>query len=148
METDAEVGWEVGMRAPDFTVELYGGGTLSLADCLGRPAVLNFWATWCTPCCAELPHFDALYRAHSDEAVVAAIHANLVTDDVEAYLAGFDYAMPFGLDETGEALAAFGGSSMLPQTVVIDADGIIVYNAVGSVDGETLEALLAEAVSG
>ena len=147
VQADAEVGWEAGMRAPDFTVELYGGGTLSLSDCLGKPTVLNFWATWCTPCCAELPYFDALYRAHADEAVVAAIHADLVTDDVEAYLAGFDYAMPFGLDGTGEALAAFGGSSMLPQTVVIGADGIIVYNAVGSVDGEALEALLAEATS-
>ena len=53
--------------------------------------------------------------------------------------------MPFGLDATGEIIASFNGSTMLPQTVVIDANGIITYNAVGSVTYEMLEKLIAEA---
>ncbi len=107
--------------------------------------VVNFWATWCTPCCNELPHFDALYQAGAGDIAVVALHSDLVTDDVEKYLSGFDYQLPFALDETGSIIRSFGGSTMLPQTIVIDRNGIITYNAVGSVTLEKLQALVAEA---
>lgn len=138
------VGKDVGMRAPDFTVPLYGsdGGHFTLSEHSGKAVVVNFWATWCTPCCQELPYFDAVYQSRREEVEVVAIHADLVTDDVEGYLARFDYQMPFALDETGEVLRAFGGTTMLPQTIVIDGDGRIVYNAVGSMTYEALEAIL------
>jgi thiol-disulfide isomerase/thioredoxin len=140
-------GYEVGMRSADFTAELYGdtSATFCLSEHRGKTVIVNFWATWCTPCCNELPHFDELSRNHPEDVVVIALHSNMVTDDVEKYLNQFDYQMPFGLDETGEIIAAFNGSTMLPQTVVIDADGIITYNAVGSVTYEMLEKLVAEA---
>ena len=77
---------------------------------------------------------------------MVAVHSELVTDDVEGYLAKFDYRLPFALDESGSVIKSFGGSTMLPQTVVIDANGIITYNTVGSVTLEKLEALLAEAM--
>ena len=137
------VGHEVGMRAPDFTAPVYGSGELfTLSDHLGKTVVVNFWATWCTPCCNELPYFDELYRRYGDELVVIALHSDLVTDDVAAYLSKFDYQMPFALDETGGIIKSYGGSTMLPQTVIIDADGVITYNAVGSVTLEKLESLL------
>lgn len=141
------VGYEVGMRAPDFTAEIYGENpsTFHLAENRGKTVIVNFWATWCTPCCNELPHFDELSRNHSEDVVVIALHSNMVTDDVENYLSQFDYQMPFALDATGEIITSFNGSTMLPQTVVIDANGIITYNAVGSVTYEMLERLIAEA---
>lgn len=144
------VGKEVGMRAPDFTVPLYGGegGSFTLSEHLGKTVIVNFWATWCTPCCQELPYFDELLENHSEEVAIVAIHSNMVTDDVEAYLSGFDYRLPFALDETGGVITSFGGSTMLPQTVVIDANGVITYNAVGSVTYARLEALLAAAQGG
>jgi hypothetical protein len=77
--------------------------------------------------------------------VVIALHSNMVTDDVEEYLSQFDYQLPFGLDTTGEIITSFNGSTMLPQTIVIDAAGIITYNKVGSVTYEMLEKLVAEA---
>lgn len=143
------VGWEVGMRAPDFTVPLYGeDGSFTLSEHLGKVVIVNFWATWCTPCCQELPHFDALLRAYPTEVAIVAIHSELVTDDVEGYLAGFDYRLPFALDETGEVITSFGGSTMLPQTIVIDREGVITYNAVGSVTYARLESLLRAAQTG
>lgn len=136
------VGKEVGMRAPDFTAPVYGSDVpFTLSEHRGKTVVVNFWATWCTPCCKELPHFDALYQTYGDAVAVVAIHSDLVTDDVEAYLSGFDYRMPFALDETGGIIKSFGGSTMLPQTIVINADGVITYNKVGSLTYETLEAL-------
>ena len=137
-EPEIELGSEEGMQAPDFSLKLYGGGEISLSELRGKTVVLNFWATWCSPCVAELPYFDELWRNYGENVAVIAIHSELVTDDVEEYLSAFDYAMPFGLDESGDILRAYGGSTMLPQTVVIDENGIISYNAVGSVSYEKL----------
>ena len=141
------VGHEVGMRAADFTAELYGESPaiFRLSDHRGKTVIVNFWATWCTPCCNELPHFDALSRNHPEDVVVIALHSHMVTDSVENYLNQYDYQMPFGLDASGEIIAAFNGSTMLPQTVVIDANGIITYNTVGSVTYGMLEKLISEA---
>lgn len=137
------VGKEVGMLAPAFSVPLYGNdGQFSLSEYRGKIVIINFWATWCSPCCVELPYFDEVYRKYGDEVAVVAVHSDLVTDDVEAYLAKFDYAIPFALDATGNAVRSFGGSMMLPHTVVVDKDGVITYNAVGSLNVEKLEALI------
>lgn len=138
--TDAAIGYEPGMQAADFTVPLYGGGAWRLQDHRGRVVVLNFWATWCGPCVKELPHFQHLADTYPDDVAVVAIHGNLVTEDVDAYLARQPYTMPFALDGTGEVLAGLNGSMMLPQTVIIDRQGIITYNQVGSMDWQALEA--------
>lgn len=138
---DLEEGCEVGMLGPDFSVPLYGGGTFHLSDVRGTVTVINFWATWCTPCVAELPHFDELYRTYGDAIEVIALHSDLVTDDVDAYLANYDYTIHFALDDSG-VVTAYGGSTMLPQTIVLDKNGVIVYNTVGSVTYELLESLI------
>lgn len=141
---DTPVGKEVGMRAPDFTAPLYGaqGGTFSLMEQRGKVVVINFWATWCTPCCAELPWFQQLHDAYPEDVAVIALHSNLVTDDVQAYLDQQGYTLPFALDETGGIMTSLGGANMLPMTVILDRDGKIVYNAVGSVTWEKLESLV------
>lgn len=136
-------GKEVGMRCPDFTVPLYGAAGGSFAPYTGKATIINFWATWCTPCVGELPYFQQVYDTYGDKVALVAIHSNLVTDDVDAFLARLDYTFPFALDETGEVIAALGGSTMLPMTVVLDADGTIIYNKVGSVTYEQLDSLLA-----
>ena len=143
VDTSIPVGKEVGMRAPDFTVPVYGQEQpYVLSEQLGKTVIVNFWATWCTPCCNELPHFDEIYRKYGGDVSVVAIHSDLVTDDVQGYLNNFDYQMPFALDETGEVIKSFGGSTMLPQTIIINENGVITYNATGSVTLEKLESLL------
>ena len=140
-----DIGNEIGMTAPDFTVALYGGGEFTLSQHKGKIVVVNFWATWCTPCCAELPHFNAVYEALGESVTVVAIHSDLVTDDVEAYLAGYNYSLPFALDETGNVGKLLGVSTMLPHTIVIDANGIVTYNCAGSLNHEELLALINQA---
>lgn len=135
----AATGSEVGMQCPDFTVPLYGGGEFHLAEARGKVVVLNFWATWCSPCCAELPYFEQLWENYPDDVALVAIHSSLVTDDVPSYIEEMGYEMPFALDETGEVIASLGGSTMLPQTVILDREGTIVYNRIGSVTYEDLE---------
>jgi len=72
-----------------------------------------------------------------------AVHTNLVTEDVAAYIERLGLKLPFALDESGEVLSAYGGSTMLPQTVVIDKNGVIAYNQVGSLTYEALEKIVA-----
>ena len=146
MDESIPVGSEVGMRAPDFTVPLYGGGTFTLAEHLGQVTVINFWATWCTPCVNELPYFNALCQNYGDQIALTALHSDLVTDDVDAYLSRYDYVIPFALDDSG-VIASFGGSTMLPQTVILDQSGVIVYNQVGSVTYELLDSLVSPLLS-
>lgn len=147
MESDILTGYEIGMLAPDFTVPLYGkdGTSFTLSEHRGKTVIVNFWATWCTPCCAELPHFEELYREKNDELVIVAVHSNLITDDVAEYLSAYDYSFPFALDENGDVIKSYNGSTMLPHTVVVDKDGVITYNAVGSVTYEKLLKLFDDA---
>ncbi len=144
IQDDTPIGKEIGMRAPDFTAPLYGesGGDFSLAEQRGKVVVINFWATWCTPCCAELPYFQQLHETYPDDVVIIALHSNLVTDDVQAYLDKQGYTFPFALDGSGSIIKSFGGSTMLPMTVILDREGKITYNAVGSVNYEKLESLI------
>lgn len=141
---DTPVGSEVGMRCPDFTVPLYGadGGDFALANATGKVTVINFWATWCTPCVGELPYFQRLYDACGDQIALVAIHSDLVTDDVQTFLDREGFTLPFALDETGDVIKSLGGSTMLPMTVILDKDGKITYNKVGSVTYSLLESLV------
>lgn len=143
-EEDTPVGKEIGMRCPDFTVALYGpeGGTTTLDAHRGRVLVLNFWATWCTPCVAELPHFERVQAAYGDRIDILAIHSDMVTDDVQAFIDAEGLALTFALDENGEVIRSLGGSTQLPMTVIVDQNGKIVYNKVGSMNEETLRSLI------
>ena len=145
-ESDAPAGFEVGERLPDFTLAQTDGGTFTLSENRGKVVVINLWATWCTPCVNELPHFDRLQREYPDDVTVLAIHSDLITDDPLAYLSRYDYGVAFAVDEEGAVIAGVGGSTMLPQTVVLDRRGVVTYNRVGSVTYEALEALAREAM--
>ena len=136
-------GSEPGMRCADFTVETADGSVFRLSEHLGKPVVINFWATWCGPCVTELPNFQQLSDTYGSQLSVIALHASLLTDDWLAFLSDYDYTIPFALDADGSILTSLGGSMMLPQTAVLDQNGIIVYNKAGSLDYPALEAIIA-----
>ena len=145
---DAIYGSKVGEYCKPFSAPLYGSDDhFVLEDAYGHVTVLNFWATWCGPCCKELPYFQQLKDFYGDEISVLAIHANLVTDDVADYLSDYDYTMPFALDETGDILNSLGGSMMLPVTVILDESGRIIYNEAGSMTYEKLDELVAPLIN-
>lgn len=142
-DQESLIGNKPGMLAPDFSVPVFGapGVRFNLREHRGKTVVVNFWATWCPPCCNELPYFNEIFKSNNNISVIA-IHSDVVTDDVEMFLAENDYQMPFALDETGQVIKTFGGSTMLPHTVIINPEGIITYNAVGSLTYDKLQTLL------
>ena len=144
-DSDAPVGCEVGQPLQDFSVTCYDGSTFHLADQRGKVTFINFWATHCTPCIQELPHFDALYRAHEGDIAMIAIHSYFVTKDPEEFLADKGYAFSFAHDSDNTLMELVNGTGTLPQTVVLNRRGEVIYNKVGSVTPELLDALYEQA---
>ena len=136
----AKRGSAVGQIFPDFMIRTMEGDSFRLSEHRGQVVVLNLWATWCGPCIKELPYFEAFADAHPDVSVLA-IHGELITEDVESWLAGTDYKLSFAIDRDGSLTALLGASAMLPHTVVLDRSGFVVYNAPGSITPELLEQL-------
>ena len=145
-ESDAPEGREVGQQLPDFTLPCYDGSEFHLADQRGKVTFINFWATFCTPCKNELPYFSDLYKEHEGDIAMIVIHTSLVTDDPVEYLADKDYAMLFATDDDDDTVAEIAGNNgTLPQTIVLNRRGEVVYNQTSSVTPQVLAALYEEA---
>ena len=149
-ESDAPVGFEVGDQLADFTVRCLDGSEFALSEARGKAVFINLWATWCGPCVAELPSFAALADAHAGEVAVLVVHSPLVTDDPAAFLAAQDWAagaegMAFALDADEAVWPLVNGGAALPQTIVLNRRGEVVYNRQGPLTDAALEALFAQA---
>jgi cytochrome c biogenesis protein CcmG/thiol:disulfide interchange protein DsbE len=134
----------VGGPAPAFTVRLLDGGTFSLEQHLaddGRPVLVNFWASWCTPCRAEMPALDDAADRRDDVLILG-----IATDDTEVAARRFadsiDVSYPLGIDTTGVVAADFGAFG-LPTSVMVDGSGTITAIVYGELDDAEIEDLLA-----
>ena len=150
-ESRAPVGYEIGQQLADFTTPTFDGREFHLADTRGKIVFINFWGTYCTPCVQELPDFEALLHEHEGDVAVIAVHSSM-TGEVEPqdYVKskGWDkWTLPFALDDEEEdtIFTIANGGSTLPQTIVLNRRGEVVYNRVGSVTPEMLEALYKQA---
>ena len=148
-QTPEKMTAETGSLCPEFEVPLCEEeGKVTLADCLGKPTVINFWATWCGGCVTEMPVFQRIWEKYGAEVNVLAVHSAEVTDPIGELIEKNGYTFRFALDENDRMIPALGGSTALPQTVVLDREGRIVYNRIGAVDDETLEALILTLMAG
>ncbi|MDR0841404.1 MAG: TlpA family protein disulfide reductase [Christensenellaceae bacterium] len=127
--------------APDFTVLDESGGEVKLSDMRGKPVVLNFWASWCPPCKSEMPEFDKVYKELGGEITFMMIDlADNQRETIEtgkAYIEKQGYSFPVYYDTTGEAADNYG-VSLIPTTVFINGDGVLVTLAQGAIDRDTL----------
>ena len=127
--------------APDFTVYDLERNEVHLSDFIGKPVILNFWASWCGPCQSEMPEFNEEYLALSDD--VAFLMVNLTdgtretVEGASAFIARKGYAFPVLYDTSGEAASAYGVYS-IPVTYFIDAQGHAVAQATGAIGASTL----------
>lgn len=120
----ARVGTDPGAIAPAFTAPAYSGAPVSLERFRGHPIVLNFWASWCPPCRAEMPALEAAYRKYQARGVVV-IGIDGATDTWSAsrtFLAARGVTYPVARDERGQVAQAYHITG-LPTTFFIRADG-------------------------
>ena len=138
---DAEESKPELIKAPDFTVTDKDGNEVMLSDFVGKPVVLNFWATWCGFCKQEMPEFDEVYKEMGEEVAFLMVNATdgkrETVEKASQYIADNGYSFPVYYDTLGEA-SAFYGVSSLPTTYFIDAEGYAVTYARGALDKETL----------
>jgi thiol-disulfide isomerase/thioredoxin len=129
-------------KAPDFTVLDREGNEVRLSDFVGKPIVLNFWASWCPPCKAELPDFEAAAKKHGGNVTFLMVNmtdGKRETVDVACnFVDGAGYTFPVYFDTQYEAAYNYGVSS-IPQTYFIDAEGCVVAYATGMISGSQLE---------
>jgi thiol-disulfide isomerase/thioredoxin len=132
----------VGRPAPRMELPGLRGGRVRLADLRGRPVVLNFWASWCPPCVAEMPDFERVHQRLGDRVAFLGVNQRDELQAAEQLARSSGVTYPLAIDPTGLAFDAFGGLGM-PTTVLIGADGTVVDIFAGQLD----ETLLSERIS-
>ena len=131
------------VTAPDFTVYDVDGNEVKLSDYLGKPVVLNFWASWCGPCKMEMPDFNEKHQELGDNVQFLMINlTDGTTETVEgasSFIASMGYTFPVFYDTSSMAAARYGVSS-IPTTFFIDAEGYAIARATGAIGIDTLQA--------
>ena len=125
----------------DFTAVDADGKEVSLSDYIGKPIVLNFWASWCPPCKSEMPDFDAVAKELDSEVVFLMVDMvdgmQETKEKGEQFIKekGFSFSVLYDVQQ--EAAMKYGVSS-LPTTYFIDRDGNIVTGAMGAISKANL----------
>jgi thiol-disulfide isomerase/thioredoxin len=132
----------VGAPAPDFSLVDLNGDTVQLSDLRGSPVILNFWATWCEPCKAELPLLDEAATGASGGLRVLAVESEEAQEDVLAFLREAPLrSVTILMDPDGDIRSLYLVLGY-PTTYFLDADGIIRNRKVGTYDSSELHSIL------
>ena len=137
------VGPAVGSPAPGVVLEDLDGNAVQLLDLVprGKPAIIEFWATWCEQCEALQPKLDAIRARHGDRVSIVAVAVAVAQSvrRVKRHLEEHDPGYPYLWDANGAAVRAYNALTTA-VIVMVDADGKVAYTGVGS--GQDLEAEL------
>lgn len=140
---------QAGFLAPDFSLETIDGGEITLSALRGRIVVVNLWASWCPPCRAEMPAFQAVYEDFgAQDLVVLAVNMTFQDSEAEAssFAAELGLTFPIALDHSGEIAESYRMRA-LPTTFFIDAEGIIRQVLVGgSLNEATIRSIVRDLI--
>ena len=130
--------------APDFTIELFSGGTFTLSEMRGKPVVANIWASWCPACRDEAPVLEEGWQTYRGRGVVfVGIDVMDDRDDALKFLEEFGVTYPNGPDEGADIFTDYGATGV-PETFFINTEGRIIRKFLGPLNREQLSAFVEE----
>jgi len=147
----AEVSAVTAHPAPALELHDLAGATHRLEDYRGQVVLLNFWASWCTPCLREMPSLQRLAESLSEKPFsLLAINMGESQYKAARSARGMDYHLPVMMDPQGDVFQQWGGR-MLPTSFLLDREGNVRYRILGDAEwdndaeiAEILQALIAE----
>ncbi len=133
-----------GNQAPDFTLTTLDGEELKLSDYRGKKVILNFWATWCPPCKAEMPHMQSFYEENHEEVEVIAVNLTNMDKGEEAintFVEDYELTFAIPLDEAGDIGMQYQAFT-IPTSYAINKDGIIQKKIIGPMDEAMMKSIV------
>ena len=128
--------------AADFSMYDRDGNEVHLSEYIGRPVVVNFWASWCPPCKQEMPAFQKMWETYGEEVTFLMVNETdgerETMETAQAYVEENGYEMDFFFDLDQDAAYTYY-LMYLPRTLFIDAQGNLVYDQVGQLTESELE---------
>lgn len=140
-DTQRTTGVRIGHIAADFTLTALDGTTVQLSDYRGKRVLLNFWATWCPPCKAEMPHLEKFWQEAQQQGIVV-LGINLTdtersVDHVASFVTERDLTVPVVLDQGGYVRDLYRVRAY-PTSFIVDSNGVIRGVYQGAIDYETM----------
>ena len=132
VEESDEVGVEKGKMAPDFELETLDGEKKKLSDLRGKRVMVNFWATWCPPCRAEIPDLQKFHE--NEDITILAVNLTETEQDmdkVEEFVDDFGMTFPILLDTETEVADTYK-IQPIPSSFMVDSNGRIQFVALGA----------------
>lgn len=123
---------------PDIALKTLGGEPAPLHDFLGRPVVMNLWATWCVPCRREMPLLQAAQKRHGGIDFVF-VNVGESSPTITAYLQEDELELANVLRDPGGAISRYFGVSGMPTTLFFDATGVLLHSHAGELSPEMLD---------
>jgi peroxiredoxin len=123
-------GLAIGAKAPDFELKTLAGETVKLSNLKGKKVLINFWATWCPPCKAEMPAMEQLSKQTEKDVVILAVNIDPQLD-VQGFIDENKITFPIPLDTDDKVNETYQVIS-IPTTYFIDSKGIIQNKYTGS----------------
>ncbi|MCZ0701725.1 thiol-disulfide isomerase/thioredoxin [Natronobacillus azotifigens] len=138
-QNELAVGLQVGDIAPDFQLTTIDGESVVLSEYRGQRVMLNFWATWCPPCRAEMPDMERFYQEHD----VTILAVNLTQteesiEDIRQFVEDYNLTFMIPLDEENPSVSSTYEIRPIPTTFMIDSKGVIQQKSYGALNYEQM----------
>ncbi len=138
MTTSDSSGIKKGELAPDFQLKTLNGETVSLSDYRGKPVFINFWATWCPPCRAEMPDMQELYEKKDIEILAVNLtQTETSQEDVIKFVENFGLTFPVLLDENLSVSDTYQVHAY-PTSYLLDSNGHIQFISIGAMNYDSM----------
>lgn len=142
-----EEGLAKGELSPDFELITLEGEKVKLSDYQGKKVILNFWATWCPPCRAEMPHMQNYFEEHAAGNNVEILAVNLTTEDrgidkVRNFVKEYELTFPIPMDEKGD-IGTLYQAVTIPTSYMIDTEGRVQNKVVGPMNETMMKEMIA-----